>query len=75
VKNTKAFEQMPRVVIVGVDVAERRPLRRLRNSAVRVTVIDRTNHSIFSSVALPGCERRGVIRLRLGDLVDGKPHQ
>jgi NADH:ubiquinone reductase (H+-translocating) len=48
VKNMrKALEQMPRVVVVGGGFGGTHAAHTLRNAPVRVTVIDRTNHSIF----------------------------
>ena len=43
----KALEQIPRVVVVGGGFGGTHAAHTLRNAPVRVTVIDRTNHSIF----------------------------
>jgi NADH dehydrogenase len=43
----KTLEQMPRVVVVGGGFGGTHAAHTLRNAPVRVTVIDRTNHSIF----------------------------
>jgi NADH dehydrogenase len=43
----KALEQMPHVVVVGGGFGGTHAAHTLRNAPVRVTVIDRTNHSIF----------------------------
>ncbi len=44
---TRAVEQMPHVVIVGGGFGGTHAAHALRHAPVRVTVIDRTNHSIF----------------------------
>jgi NADH dehydrogenase len=56
----KALEQMPRVVVVGGGFGGTHAAHTLRNAPVRVTVIDRTNHSIFHPLLYQVRQRRVI---------------